>query len=264
MLIDWFTVIAQVINFLVLAWLLKRFLYHPILNAIDEREQRIANELADADQKRAEAEQQRETFEQKNAAFEKHRAASMNKVSVDAKVESARLLDLVRQESDALRSQLTLAVKNEYAGLQESLNQSVKSEVFAIARKALSDLSESSLEESIVRVFVKRLNALSDEEKNQLHVAFQHSNDALIVRTAFDLTDAQRLLIKTAINAVLNTSVDVQFLIDVEVISGIEINTHGQKIAWSLGDYLASLNKRIDHIVHSKSVLDSNDKEQGL
>jgi F-type H+-transporting ATPase subunit b len=55
MLIDWFTVSAQVVNFLILVWLLKRFLYRPILNAIDAREKRIATELADADAKRAEA-----------------------------------------------------------------------------------------------------------------------------------------------------------------------------------------------------------------
>ena len=48
MLIDWFTVGAQVLNFLILVWLLKRFLYKPILNAIDAREKRIAAELADA------------------------------------------------------------------------------------------------------------------------------------------------------------------------------------------------------------------------
>ena len=49
MLIDWFTVGAQVLNFLILIWLLKRFLYKPILHAIDEREERIATELANAD-----------------------------------------------------------------------------------------------------------------------------------------------------------------------------------------------------------------------
>jgi F-type H+-transporting ATPase subunit b len=55
MLIDWFTVGAQVLNFLILVWLMKRFLYKPILNAIDAREKRIAKELADADATRAEA-----------------------------------------------------------------------------------------------------------------------------------------------------------------------------------------------------------------
>ena len=49
MLIDWFTVAAQALNFLILVWLMKRFLYKPILNAIDAREKLIAKELADAD-----------------------------------------------------------------------------------------------------------------------------------------------------------------------------------------------------------------------
>ncbi len=49
MLIDWFTVGAQALNFLILVWLMKRFLYKPILNAIDAREKKIAAELADAD-----------------------------------------------------------------------------------------------------------------------------------------------------------------------------------------------------------------------
>ena len=60
MLIDWFTVVAQALNFLILVWLLKRFLYKPILNALDAREKRIATELADADARKAEARQERE------------------------------------------------------------------------------------------------------------------------------------------------------------------------------------------------------------
>ena len=55
MLIDWFTVGAQAVNFIILVWLLKRYLYKPILNAVDAREKRIAAELADADAKKTEA-----------------------------------------------------------------------------------------------------------------------------------------------------------------------------------------------------------------
>ena len=62
MLIDWFTVGAQVLNFLILVWLLKHFLYKPILNAIDAREKRIASELADADAKKTEAQKERDDF----------------------------------------------------------------------------------------------------------------------------------------------------------------------------------------------------------
>ncbi len=60
--IDWFTVAAQVINFLILVWLLKRFLYKPILAAIDEREKGIAAQLASAEAKKAERKRNETSF----------------------------------------------------------------------------------------------------------------------------------------------------------------------------------------------------------
>ena len=81
MLIDWFTVGAQVLNFLILVWLMKRFLYKPILNAIDEREKRIATELADADAKKAEAQKERDDFQHKNEEFEQQRGALLSKAN---------------------------------------------------------------------------------------------------------------------------------------------------------------------------------------
>ena len=53
MIIDWFTVGAQLFNFSILVWLMKRFLYHPILNAIETREKNIVLELKNADKKKS-------------------------------------------------------------------------------------------------------------------------------------------------------------------------------------------------------------------
>ena len=88
MLIDWFTVGAQALNFLILVWLLKRFLYKPILNAIDAREKRIAAELADADAKKAEAQKERDEFQHKNEEFDQQRAALLSKATDEAKAEA--------------------------------------------------------------------------------------------------------------------------------------------------------------------------------
>ena len=85
MLIDWFTVVAQAVNFIILVWLLKRFLYKPILDAIDAREKRIAAELADADAKKAEALKERDAFLRKNEAFDGQRAALLSAAEAEAK-----------------------------------------------------------------------------------------------------------------------------------------------------------------------------------
>ncbi|HLV93000.1 MAG TPA: hypothetical protein VKX34_07755, partial [Aequorivita sp.] len=101
--INWFTVIAQIVNFLILVWLLKRFLYKPVLKAIDEREQKIALQLKEAAAKKEEARKDQELFRQKNEAFDKERMAKMNEVHEQANIEKQRLFEEVRNESTALR-----------------------------------------------------------------------------------------------------------------------------------------------------------------
>src|SRR5665647_469211 len=84
MLIDWFTVGAQALNFVVLVWLLKHFLYKPVLDAIDAREKQIAAQLADAEAKKAEAKKERDEFQRKNDDFDQQRAALLAKATGDA------------------------------------------------------------------------------------------------------------------------------------------------------------------------------------
>jgi F-type H+-transporting ATPase subunit b len=100
MLIDWFTVGAQALNFLILVWLLKHFLYKPVLNAIDAREKRIAGELADADAKKAEAQKERDEFNHKNEVFDQQRAALLSQAVDEVKTERQRLLDEARKAAD--------------------------------------------------------------------------------------------------------------------------------------------------------------------
>jgi F-type H+-transporting ATPase subunit b len=84
-LIDWFTVGAQALNFLILVWLMKRFLYKPVLAAIDVREKRIAKEIADADAKKADAQKEHDEFQHKNEEFDQQRAALLSKATDEAK-----------------------------------------------------------------------------------------------------------------------------------------------------------------------------------
>src|SRR5665811_2064793 len=105
MLIDWFTVGAQALNFLILVWLMKRFLYKPILHAIDEREKRVATELANADKKKADAQKEGEEFKRKNEEFDQQRAALLSKATNEADAERRRLLDEARKAAVALSSQ---------------------------------------------------------------------------------------------------------------------------------------------------------------
>ena len=160
MLINWFTVVAQAINFLILVWLLKRFLYKPILHAIDEREKGIATQLAEAEAKKAEAQKERDDFQHKNEAFDQERAALLKKATDEANAERQRLLDEARKDADALRAKRQDALRNEQRNLSQEIIRWTQKEVFAITRKTLADLATMSLEERMGDVFVRRVRAL--------------------------------------------------------------------------------------------------------
>ena len=106
---------------LILVWLLKRFLYKPILDAIDAREKRIAAELADADAKKAEAQKERDEFQHKNEEFDQQRAALLSKATDEAKAERQRLLDEARQAADALSAKRQETLRNDAHNLNQAI-----------------------------------------------------------------------------------------------------------------------------------------------
>lgn len=251
MLIDWFTVTAQVINFLVLAWLLKRFLYQPILTAIDAREKRIATELASAAATKSGAEALRDKYQQKNSAFDKQQSERMSQLTEEVAAERARLLEGVRAESETLRSRLQSALKNEQQNLKKALSQRTREEVFAIARKALGDLAGTTLEARIRDVFIRRLETLDDEAIMQFKSAFSSSGQPLVVRTAYPLPEEQCALLETAIREKIGESVKIEFALETDLVSGIEISGAGHKIAWSIDNYLVALADSVDALLRS-------------
>ncbi len=234
MLIDWFTVAAQALNFLILVWLLKRFLYAPILNAIDAREKRIAAELADAVAKQAKADAAMVEYARKYAEMEAQRAALLKMATDEAAAERQRLLDKARSDAEALRSRQQEQLQNEYRLMSDDISKRTRAEVYAIAKKTLVDLAGVSLELRIAEVFVQRLQSLDADEQQHLVSATR-----VQVRSAFELQ--QRTMMEEAIGKLTKAVIDYEVV--PELISGIELVAEGHKFAWSIADYLSQLEK---------------------
>ena len=252
MLIDWFTVGAQALNFLILVWLMKRFLYKPILNAIDAREKRIAGELADADAKKAEAQKERDEFQHKSQEFDNERAALLKKATDDAETERRRLLDEARLVADTLRAKREEALRTEQRNLNLEITRWTQKQVFAISRKALADLAATSLEERMSEAFVQRLRGLTGAAKDQLASALKSSTQPVSLRSAFDLPPAQRTALQTAINETFSADIHLQFETVPELVGGIELSANGQKVAWSIADYLATLEQSASELLRKE------------
>ena len=252
MLIDWFTVGAQALNFIILVWLLKRFLYKPILDAVEAREKRIATELADADAKKGEAQKERDEFQHKNEQFDQQRAALLSKATDEAKAERQRLIEEARKAADALSAKRQETLRTDAHNLNQAIRRRTQQEVFAIARKALTDLATASLEERMGEVFTRRLRTMDGKLKEGLAEALKTASKPALVRSAFDLPAEQRAAIQKALNETFSTEVQVRFETAPDLVSGIELTTSGQKVAWSIADYLASLETGVGELLKEK------------
>ncbi|OCB78512.1 F0F1 ATP synthase subunit B [Flavobacterium crassostreae] len=262
MQINWFTVLAQLVNFIVLVWLLKRFLYKPILKAIDEREKNIAGKINAAEAKDALAKKEQTAFKQKNESFDKEKKGLMDQAIAETNKEKEKLLESARNEAAELRSKLEKSVAEMQENLNRDLAQKAQKEVFAIAKKTLNDLASLSLEEQSTKVFITRLKELQKEEKEQFLEAFKmgsnqpEKQDTVLIQSAFDLPEEQQTAIKNMVNEILGTTTPFQFKTAPEIISGIELSSNGYKVAWSIAAYLNSLQKSISDTLNDKVVKD--------
>ena len=251
MLIDWFTVAAQAVNFLLLVWLLKRFLYAPILRAIDAREQRIAAELSAAAAKMAAADQQRDEYQQKLADFEQHRADQLQQSTKTAQAEGQRLLEAARQAADTLSAQRAASLSNQAALLKQTIASRARQQVFNIARQTLHDLAGVSLEERIIAAFMQRLAELEPQRKAELAAQFKAGGEPAVIRSAFALSAPQCQTLEQAVQLTFGLEAPLQFTVDAELIGGIELIANGRKLAWTIDDYLTTLETGLAEVLQA-------------
>ena len=262
MLIDWFTVIAQIVNFLVLVYLLKRFLYKPIIKAMDGREQRIAGRLEEADKREEEARQELEQYEQRNRELESKREALVNQMKEDVESQRKELVSQTRLQVDAVRTNWYEALEREKESFLQDLRERTGKHIYAVARRALKDLANVELEQQIARVFIERLRNLDEAEQMALKESVQKSKREVTVISAFEILQETSQEIAKVLQEYLSDPVNLRFETSPDLVCGIELKVLGRKIAWSIPDYLDGLETTLAEMLGSETK--SSGEQQSL
>jgi F-type H+-transporting ATPase subunit b len=251
-LIDWFTVFAQIVNFLILVGLLKYFLYGPILRAMDQREEKIAHRLAEADQREQEAEENRQHYHARQRELKEQQDDILARAREEAEAERQRLMDEAREEVDAVKSRWYEALEREKTTFLQDLRQRAGQQVYHITRQALEDLATADLEQQIIEAFCRRLQDLSEEKRQELTTILQQGNEATIT-SAFELPPGAREKIEDILQGYAQDGLKLHYQTSPEVISGIELKAPGYKVAWNLDHYLEDLEAETRQMLEEKT-----------
>jgi F-type H+-transporting ATPase subunit b len=252
-LIDWFTVVAQIVNFLILVFLLQRFLYGPIVNAMDERERRIADRLNEAERKELLAADEIALFEHKQAELEAARGQILAQAEQEAAVLRKDLLRQARQEVDELQVQWHEAVEQEKQNFLRDLRQRTTRQIYIVARRALADLANLDLQTEMVRVFLQRLQTVDADARQEISMSVRGEHAPITIYSAFELTEAERGSILELLHEVAGEDLVVEFEVSPHLVSGIELRSASRRVAWNLDHYLNDLEDRITKMIERET-----------
>ncbi len=246
MLIDWFTVVAEIVNFLILLWLLKRFLYKPILNAMDKREATIAAREHEASTALELGHQQQEKYEVLLNEISSDREEIMAEAHRLSEQRRKELTQIAADDVASMEARWKESLERQREAFARNLSQRAGDQICSIARLALADLAGSDLERHIVGVFTERLETLPDEKRRRIVDTLRKSHYRVSISSSFELDEAQRSGIRDALKKLGGRDVTVAWEVLPDVICGIDLRAHEYKLAFSLGDYLERLRTALE------------------
>lgn len=239
--IDWFVFLAQIFNFLLLMYLLKRFLYGRIIKAMDDREAKIAARFAEADELKTKAEEEALLYEKRNQSLNEKKETMLNEATLAAEAKRKELMEKVRVEVDAVKARWQDMLIREQDAFFYDLRQRAAKQLYATARKALSDLADADLEERIVEEFLRRVQSLDEEKSTQLRKAISGRGNRVTIQSAFGIPAPRQTQIEEVLKKQITNGFTIRYLQEPDIVSGIEMRVNGHKIAWSLNEYLETL-----------------------
>ncbi|NJO57648.1 MAG: F0F1 ATP synthase subunit B [Richelia sp. RM2_1_2] len=242
MLINWFTVIAQIINFLILVFLLQRFLYKPIMQTIKKRQTMIDARWEDAEIAQEEAQREADTYRQQQE--ETMTAQMRNKVEQ----EHSQLLTKARQEVEEMQKKWREALLQEQNYFIRSLRQQIAEQTYVIARQALQDLANADLEQQMITSFCQRLQQIDENQKQIITQSLQDSHQPTIIKSSFEISpESKQQIIKALQIQAINDNL-LKFEPSPDLICGIQVKLAAYVISWNLDDYLQTLESRFQQL----------------
>ena len=248
MIIDWYTIIFQIINFMVLVFLLRRFLYGPIVKMMDEREQKIIQREEEAAEQKEKAAAEEEEYRKKNSELEMQEEEILEKARDEAGKEKQELLNKARAEVDENRRRWNEAFEREKETFINELRRRIGQQACTLARRCLQDLADARLEELTWQQFLSMLKDLPAEERAELEKALTEGKGKLTLSSAFEPSEQNLEKLQSRLDEMmpqLSGQVDLQTKTDTSLLCGLELEAGGYRVSWNIESYLNGLEEQL-------------------
>ncbi|MEZ6044004.1 MAG: hypothetical protein R3C11_00155 [Planctomycetaceae bacterium] len=247
MSIDWFTFTAQIVNFLVLVWLLSHFLYRPIINSMNERQEKIAAEQEKAliDQEKAQAAMA--AYNQKTNELTHAKEELLAEAGKEIQEWKEQHLLRARSDVDAVKTEWYHTLTREKEAFIREVRLLMANYVHQMSRRVLTEVTNTDLQKVAVQTFLNKIGQIDEQQKSRLLSLVESTKHRVLVETALPLDAADKDRITTFLHDFIEADLGIDFETDAELVCGIELHVAGYKIAWNINEPLEELEEEFVH-----------------
>lgn len=236
--LTWSTFVLEIVNFLVLVWVLKRFFYAPVRRVIDQRRAAIEESIAQAEQKRAEAEGLEEQYQSRIAEWEQEKKRARDGLQNEMAAERERMLAELNAALDKEKKRHRILDERRREEFRRHAEEQALSQGARFAARLLSDTAGRDVQDRLFDMLMKELPHLSEENRAALAGADGGDRGAIKVISAFPLTDDQRRALEGALRDLGGAGAACEYRQDGDLIAGFRISAGAMVLRANLQDEL--------------------------
>jgi F-type H+-transporting ATPase subunit b len=245
MQIDWFTLIAQIVNFVILVILLKYLLYDRITRAMDEREESIGARFSEAEEKKQKAEDEAESYLRKKKELEEVKGQVLSRAKKDADQQRKKFIEKAREEVDESRARWYSAIQRQKVSFLSELRERAGEQVYKVVRRALKDLADNDLEKKMIDTFIRRIEKVRQNEHSTIEDLAGGVLREINVHTSFEIDHQLKKRLASTLRDYGDDRIQINFHKSSDLVCGIELRAGGKRITWSLNSYIDGLEEKM-------------------
>jgi F-type H+-transporting ATPase subunit b len=245
--LSWSTFLLEIINFLILVWILKRFLYKPVLAAIASRKAAVDKTLSDAKAKHLEAEKLEQEYQNRLADWEKEKAGLREALNDELRAQREKLTADLRKALDEEREKERVLAERRLAELQDRAADEGIAQGVQFTTRLLQRIASADLEARLVKLAIEDLPHLPASQLQLLKDACGDRQRAVKIASAFPLADAQRSQVIQILNEVAQQTVTPTFQQDPSLTAGVRISAGPWTVRANLKDELQFFAEMAQH-----------------
>jgi F-type H+-transporting ATPase subunit b len=238
MTINWWTLALQAVNFLVLVWLLWRFLYRPVKEVIEKRKALAEQAFADAEKSKSEAEAARQRYEEDRANLPRERQEMLNKLHEELEAERGKAMAAARRDAEKEMEDARAAIAKERDAALTELRGEVSGLAVELASRLLREVGTGAPDSLFLDVLDGQIEKLAEEDRTRLQRDLETDGARLTVVTASSLAPEQQARWRERLNDRLGTAEKMVFATDPEILGGAELRFPHTVIKFTWADQL--------------------------